>query len=112
MAKPARLLPTIFATSRYFSPYKFILPLITLAACAGSPAHPIAANPTERDLFVESSEDILEFHLKSAHPDQIAMDGLNQLAKVDPALSLERAGDHLLLHYGDETRRFDAPAEG
>jgi carboxyl-terminal processing protease len=112
MVRSSDFLSTIFASLRYFSSYTFILPVIILAACAGTPARPIAANPTERDLFVEASEDILEFHLKAAHPDEIAVNGLKQLSQVDPAVSVERTADRVILHYADEARDFGAPPAG
>jgi carboxyl-terminal processing protease len=109
MVRPVSILASALPAIRCF-PRVLVLPLITLAACAGTPAHPSAVSPTERDLFVESSQDIIEFHVKTVLPDQLAMDGLSQLAEVDPALSLERNGNRIILHDGEESRRFDAPA--
>src|ERR1041384_3284153 len=74
-----------------------LLSIIALAACASSPPQPSAAHSGERQLFVESSEDIIEFHLKPVLPDQLAIDGLSRLATVDAALSLERTAEYVTL---------------
>jgi carboxyl-terminal processing protease len=63
----------------------------------------------ERGLFVEASNDIIEFHIKSVLPDQLAMDGLSQLPVIDPQLSVEHIANQVILRRGETTRVFAAP---
>jgi carboxyl-terminal processing protease len=86
-----------------------VLALFTLGACAEAPSNPVTSAADERSLFVEASKDIIEFHIKAVLPDQIAMDGLSQLAVIDPQLSVERSGGEIVLRRGALTRAFDAP---
>lgn len=109
MVKPTSFFSGFFAPLQHFSLYPLILPLFALAACTGTTVRPSAANPVERDLFVETSQDIIEFHIKEVRPDQIALDGLHRLSELDPSITVNQDGGKIVLRYGDETQRFKAP---
>ncbi|HVA15358.1 MAG TPA: S41 family peptidase [Stellaceae bacterium] len=85
------------------------LAVLTLAACAGTPSRPTAAQSDERRLFVETNQSILEYHIKQVQPEQLALTGLARLAAIDPHISLEHTASTVTLHVGDQTSRFDAP---
>jgi carboxyl-terminal processing protease len=86
--------------------------MVTLAACAGSAAQPPAAqsSTSEKRLFVEANQSILDYHIRKAQPEQLTIDGLAKLTTIDPQLTLERTPNTLTLKVGDQQRRFQTPA--
>ena len=86
-----------------------LLAISALGACAEISPRPSPTASEERALFTEATGDILEFHIKAVQPDQIALDGLGELALVDPQMSLERAADKVTLRRGGMARSFKAP---
>jgi carboxyl-terminal processing protease len=86
------------------------LTALTLASCAGTPTdRPSAAQSDERRLFVEADESILEYHIQQVQPEQLALTGLAHLDALDPQISIEHSAGAVILHVGEQTRRFDAP---
>lgn len=85
------------------------LTVLTLAACAGSTGQPTVSQSDERRLFVETDESILEYHIQQVEPEQLALTGLARLDAVDPQIAIEHTADTVVLHVGNQTRRFDAP---
>ena len=84
--------------------------LVGLGACAGAPPGATISAADERALFVEASKDIIEYHIKSVSPDQIALGGLGALAAIDPQLTLEHAENRVILHRSGTMLAVAAPA--
>jgi carboxyl-terminal processing protease len=85
------------------------LTVLTLAACAGHANPPTAAQLNERQLFTETNESILEFHIKEVQPRQLALTGLARLSSIDPNVLVESTADAVTLKVAGQIRRYDAP---
>ncbi|HWE73000.1 MAG TPA: S41 family peptidase [Stellaceae bacterium] len=86
------------------------LTVLTLAACAGTPAdEPTASQSDERRLFTETNENILEFHIQEVQPQQLALTGLERLKSIDPQVSIEHTPSTVTLNVDGKTRQYDAP---
>ncbi|HEY3916832.1 MAG TPA: S41 family peptidase [Stellaceae bacterium] len=86
------------------------LTVLTLVACAGTPSQPIAAQSDERQLFAETDESILEYHIQKVQPEQLALTGLARLDSIDPQISIDHPAKAVVLRVGDQVRRFATPA--
>jgi len=84
---------------------------LALATCSTPPTSAVIGVPGERELFVEASEDIIEFHIKNVEPGKLALDGLGRLSGIDTALTIKQSGNHVVLHRGNDVRQFPAPPE-
>jgi len=81
-----------------------------LAGCADLPYRG-TANPDEQRLFTEAYDNIIEYHIEAASADGLTMAGLDKLAALDPAISLERQRNELVVRYfGKPARQLTAPA--
>lgn len=87
-----------------------LLSVLMLAACAGAAPQPSKAQSTERQLFTEVDQSILEYHIKPVEPEQLALDGLAHLPAIDPRISFERQAGAVVLQDGSVVRRFATPA--
>lgn len=86
------------------------LTALSLVACAGTtPTQPTAAQSDERRLFAETDQSILEYHIQKVQPQQLALTGLARLDTIDPQISIEHQPHAVVLHVGDQSRRFVAP---
>jgi carboxyl-terminal processing protease len=77
---------------------------LVLAGCATP-----VPNPQEHRLFGEVYHAIVRYHLEDPHIDEVALAGLGGLAKLDPGISVTRAGDEVVLSYGLTSVKFRAP---
>jgi carboxyl-terminal processing protease len=90
---------------------------VTLSACGAvpSPAEPAAltADRTlsndESRLFTETYESLIEYHIDASRADQVAIAGLSKIGTFDSTLYVERDGDQVTLHHGDESWTYAAP---
>ena len=96
---------------------------VSLAGCAGigkssaSPASAAAASgggdaaspDSERTLFAETYESIIEYHIDVASADAVATSSLAKLTSFDSSLTVERAGGSVILHRGSQSWSFPAP---
>jgi carboxyl-terminal processing protease len=85
------------------------LALVTLGACTETSSQAGISPVAERSLFIEADQSIIEFHIKTVSPEQLAMGGLGRLAALDPEISVERTAHDVVLRRGQTVKRFEAP---
>jgi carboxyl-terminal processing protease len=73
------------------------LVLFALAGCSGQSNSHLNAGD-EAHLFEEAYSDITRFYIEPVEPASLAMAGLGGLTKIDSALSVDQAGDQVVLH--------------
>ena len=83
--------------------------VLTLTACASQADRPTAAQSGEQQLFTETNENILEYHIKEVQPQQLALTGLARLSSIDPNVSIESAAGSVTLNVAGQIRHYDAP---
>jgi len=81
---------------------------VALVGCGSAPDAP-AANSSQVRLFEEAYNGITRYYIEPVQPAALAMAGLGSLAKIDAGLSVERAGDQIILHDATAATRFSAP---
>ena len=81
---------------------------VTLVGCGSAPDAP-AANGSQVQLFEEAYSGISRYYIEPVRPAALAMAGLGNLARIDAGLSVERAGDQVILHDASAATRFSAP---
>ncbi len=86
-----------------------VLALVALGACTQTSSQAGISPVDERSLFVEANKNIIEFHIETVSPEQLAMGGLSRLAAIDPELSVERVARDVVLRRGQTVKRFEAP---
>jgi carboxyl-terminal processing protease len=86
------------------------LTVLTLTACASQADRPTAAQFGEQQLFTETNENILEYHIKEVQPRQLALTGLARLSSIDPNVSIASAEGSVTLNVAGQIRHYDAPA--
>lgn len=90
-----------------------LLVFLVLHGCAGSDNATDAvgeAYASDRAMFVNGYEDIEAVYIDPVDVGALAVAGLQQLATIDPAISVEREGGKVnLLIRGQTVRSFDAP---
>ena len=84
---------------------------IAFAALVGCGSAPPAstADAGQVQLFEEAYSGISRYYIEPVRPAALAMAGLGNLGKIDAALSVERAGNQIILHDAGNTTRFSAP---
>ena len=82
---------------------------LLLAGCTASSTGP-AADQRRIQLLDEAYGGIAKYYLEPIPPAALALAGLRNLGTVDPALSIDREGDKLLLQRDGRIERFTAPA--
>src|SRR6266852_8001781 len=78
---------------------------VTLVGCGSAPDAP-AANGSQVQLFEEAYSGISRYYIEPVRPAALAMAGLGNLARIDAGLSVERAGDQVILHDASAATRF------
>jgi len=100
--------PRILAKAAIFS-------VLALCACAALPARnavqPVpVANGDEEQLFSETYQSIIEYHVEATRADALSLASLGDLTNFDPEVSVGRDGDNIVLHHGSQVWRTPAPA--
>jgi carboxyl-terminal processing protease len=81
---------------------------VVLAGCGSAPDAPAGAG-NQVQLFAEAYNGISRYYIEPVRPAALAMAGLGNLAKIDAGLSVEHAGDQIILHDASAATRFSAP---
>jgi carboxyl-terminal processing protease len=81
---------------------------VALVGCGNAPSAP-AADGSQAQLFEEAYNGISRYYIEPVRPAALAMAGLDNLAKIDAGLSVERSGDQIILHDAGAATRFSAP---
>ncbi|HEV2162388.1 MAG TPA: S41 family peptidase [Stellaceae bacterium] len=92
-----------------------IFSVLALCACAaqptGSGVQPTPlANSGETELFSETYQSIIEYHVDATRADALSLAALGDLTSVDPDITVNRDGDDIALHRGSQIWRLHAPA--
>jgi carboxyl-terminal processing protease len=82
--------------------------VLALAGCGSLPSPPISADDDKR-LFDEAYANIARYYIEPLLPGALAMAGLSHLSTVDPALSIERSEEEVVLRYAGYSAGFAAP---
>ncbi|HYL49393.1 MAG TPA: S41 family peptidase [Stellaceae bacterium] len=101
-------MPRVLAKTAIFS-------VLALCACAAQPAHnavqPVPlADGDEGQLFSETYQSVIEYHVEATRADALSLASLGDLASFDREVSVGRDGDDVVLHHGSQTWRAPAPA--
>ncbi|HXQ53779.1 MAG TPA: S41 family peptidase [Stellaceae bacterium] len=81
---------------------------LALAGCGGGKLH----ESMEGHLFGEVYRDVVSYHVEETGADRLSLAALATLGRIDPALSVERAGGIVVLRHGEQAIRFPAPDAG
>ena len=81
---------------------------IALVGCGSAPSAP-AADVSRVQLFEEAYGGISRYYIEPVRPATLAMAGLDNLGKIDARVSVERAGDQVILHDASAVTQFTAP---
>lgn len=100
--------PKVLAKAAIFS-------VLALCACAAQPARnavqPVPlANGDEGELFSETYQSVIEYHIEATRADALSLASLGDLTSFDPGVSVGRDGDDVVLHHGSQVWRVRAPA--
>jgi len=101
-------MPRVLAKTAVFS-------ILALCACAAQPTsssiqpRPLA-NGGDTELFSETYQSVIEYHVDATRADTLSLAALGDLTSVDPAITVGRDGDDIALRRGDQTWRMRAPA--
>ncbi|GIK99287.1 MAG: peptidase S41 [Alphaproteobacteria bacterium] len=89
-----------------------LLVLLALPACVTGPEanRPADGYASDRAMFVTGYEDIESIYIEPVDIGSLAMAGLQQLATIDPAITVEREGRSVSLAVNGTRRSFEAPA--
>lgn len=96
--------------------YPLTAVLLALFVAACSPRQPILSpdeaysRPAVKEVFASGLESIAERYIEEASAGQFTMEGLYGLGSIDPAVTVERVNDEVILRvFNDIAGRFDAP---
>src|SRR3546814_513292 len=87
--------------------------LLSIVGCGGMPERPVGDNSLlqDREMFVAGYGNIESIYIDPGDPGTLTMAGLERLTVIDPAVSVKRAADSLILLVDGKAHAvFDAPA--
>ncbi len=92
-----------------------IFSVLALCACAAQPTgNSVQPSPPtnsgEAELFSETYQSIIEYHVDATRADTLSLATLGDLTNVDPDIAVGRDGDEIALRRGNQTWRMHAPA--
>lgn len=91
-----------------------IFSILALCACAAQPTGsgvrltPLA-NSGETELFSETYQSVIEYHIDATRADTLSLAALGDLTRLDPDVTVSRDGDDVALRYGNQIWRVHAP---